>query len=547
VNICNVQHLTKYHAANRVLDNVSLEINTDSRIGLIGPNGAGKSTLLRIIAGLDESDGGQVTRKRGLNTGFLPQEPQLPDGSTVLDEALKASDYYRSMEQEMRDLESRMGDPAVYEDPDALQNVIDEHELALKALEDAGGLNVDGRVLEHLQAVGFSEDDYLLPASSLSGGQKKLLFLARILATMPDLLLLDEPDNHLDTDGKQMLERLVATYPGAVVLISHDRHMLDVTADLIAELEVFGQHPGRSQLSLFPGTYSEYANEKRLALMQQQANYELQTREISRLKSAIRRMMDWNQYVNHSKFVRRAQNMERRIERMDKIEKPILNPKRIGLEFGAERGGFKVLEIKNLQKAFGDQVILSGADLLVTHSERVALTGRNGTGKSVLFKIVTGVEPATAGEIKVGARISIGYYSQEQETLDMDLTPVDEVRKVKDMHESQAYAFLGSFLFDFHKARRKVGTLSGGEKARLQMAKLMLMEGNLLLLDEPTNNLDIPSCEALEDAIDQYDGTVLVISHDRYFLERVVTRTVELRDRRLIDVEAQLAGEIPTE
>lgn len=276
MNICNVQHLTKYHAANRVLDNISLEINDDSRIGLIGPNGAGKSTLLRIIAGMDDSDDGEVIRRRGLNTGFLPQEPKLPVGSTVLDEALKAGDYYRSLGQVIRDLESRMGEPAVYEDPDALQNVIDEHELALKALEDAGGLNVDGRVLEYLQAVGFSEDDYLLPASSLSGGQKKLLFLVRILATMPDLLLLDEPDNHLDTNGKQMLERLVANYPGAVVLISHDRHMLDVTVDSIAELEVCGQHPGRSQLNLFPGTYSEYANEKRLALMQQQANYELQ-------------------------------------------------------------------------------------------------------------------------------------------------------------------------------------------------------------------------------------------------------------------------------
>ncbi len=535
--ICNVLNVTKHHGANKVLSGISLEIKTDSRIGLIGPNGAGKSTLMRIIAGLDTADEGQVTRRRNVHIGYLPQEPKLPDGSTVLDEALKARDYYSAKQQEIINLESRMGEPQVYEDPDALQSVIDEHEAALQAFEDAGGLNVDGRVVEMLHAVGFSDDDFLLPASTLSGGQKKLLFLARLMATQPELLLLDEPDNHLDAEGKRMLERLVVEYPGAVVVISHDRYLLDVMVESIAELEVAGQHPGRDQLTVFSGNYSEFATDKRAALLQQQANFQLQEREISRLRKAIRRLMDWNQYVSHSKFVTRAKNMEKRIDRMDKVERPIMEPKRIGLEFGAERGGFKVLELKSITKSFGETPVLDGVDLLVTHGERVALTGDNGTGKSLLMKMMMGRERPSSGEIRVGARISIGYYAQEQETLDPELTVVEEVRRVKDMSESAAYAFLGSFLFDFRKARRQVRTLSGGEKARLQMAKLMLMEGNLLLLDEPTNNLDIPSCEALEDAIDDYNGTVLVISHDRYFLERVAQRTVEVQKGKVVEVE----------
>ncbi len=537
--ICNVLNVTKHHGANLVLNSVSLEIKNDSRIGLIGPNGAGKSTLMRIIAGLDTADEGNVTRHRGLQTGYLPQEPTLPDDSTVLDEAMKARDYYAGMQKKIAGLETRMGKPEVYEDPDVLQSVIDEHEAALKAFEDAGGLNVDGRVIEMLHAVGFSEDEFDLPAGSLSGGEKKLLYLARLMATQPELLLLDEPDNHLDAEGKKMLERLVVDYPGAVVVISHDRYMLDVMVESIAELDVHGQHPGRDQLTMFSGNYSEFATDKRAALLQQQASYDLQQREITRLRKAIRRLMDWNQYVAHSKFVTRARNIEKRIDRMDTVERPILEPKRIGLEFGAERGGFKVLELKSICKRFGETAVLEGVDLLVTHGERVALTGQNGAGKSLLLKMMMGRERPSAGEVRVGARISIGYYAQEQETLDPDLTVVEEVRRVKDMHESDAYAFLGSFLFDFRKARRQVKTLSGGEKARLQMAKLMLMEGNLLLLDEPTNNLDIPSCEALEDAIEDYDGTVLVISHDRYFLERVARRVVEVREGKVVEVEVR--------
>ena len=533
--VTNVRQVAKHLAANLVLDRVSIEIHDDSRIGLVGPNGAGKSTLMRIIAGVETRDEGWIETRRGTRVAYLPQEIHFPPGSTVLDEALKAREYLSGFEDRLRALEERMASEEVYEDPEMLQRTIDQHEVATRDYESAGGLNVDGRVTESLRSVGFADRVLTTPAETLSGGQKKLLYLARLLATEPNLLLLDEPDNHMDLAAKQRLERLIVDYPGAVVIVSHDRYLLDVVAETIAELEIAGQHPGRPQLTTFNGNYSEFAAEKRLALLRQQQDYELQQRERGRLERSMRRLLSWSNGENE-KFVRRAHNIERRLDRMELIEKPILEPKRIGLQLESERGGFKVLTVAGLSKAFGDLQVLDTVDLLITHGERVALTGANGSGKSVLFRLILGEEQADSGEATTGARIRVGYYAQEQDTLDPELTPVDEVRSVRGMHESDAYAFLGSFLFDFHKARRPVSSLSGGEKARLQMAKLMLAEGNLLLLDEPTNNLDIPSCEALEDAIDDYEGTVFVISHDRYFLDRVAGRVVELADGRLSEV-----------
>lgn len=575
--VSNIVNVTKSHAANLVLEGVTFEIQDDARIGLVGPNGAGKSTLLRIIAGVDVSDTGHVARRRGLRVGYVPQEVRFaPDGQnpmplvdsrgvgaiapeprsdepalgtphdaprvdarrgegvTVLEAAMQARGYLVEVEAELKRLEERMASPEVYEQPDALAAVIDEHEQATRRLDEMGGLNFDGRVRSHLKAVGFTDDDLALPTDALSGGQRKLLYLARVLATEPELLLLDEPDNHLDLAAKEMLERLIVNYPGAVVVISHDRHMLDVVVDDIAEIEMVRQHPGRPQLTLFHGTYSEYAADKRLSLLRQQASFELQQREIRRLEHAARRLMGWAGGQNE-KFVRRARNIERRLERIEKVERPILEPAKIGLDLKGERGGFKVLEFVGVGKWFGDNEVLRGVDLLITHGERVALVGPNGAGKSVLFKIALGrLEPST-GEARIGARIEPGYYAQEQETLDREKTPVDEIRKVAEVTEAQALSFLGTFLFDQAKSTRQVKFLSGGEKARLQMAKLMIQGGNLLLLDEPTNNLDIQSAEVLEESVENYRGTVFIISHDRYFLDRVATRTVELRDGRLFE------------
>ena len=532
--ICNILNVSKKHAANVVLAGVSLEVKNDSRIGLVGPNGAGKSTLLRLVAGVDSPGEGLIERKRGLRIGYLPQAPVFTPGATVLDEALKAREYLDGLEARMKRLEERMSLPEVYDDEGLLQQTVEEYESALRQFQESGGENVDGRVLSLLKDLGFTDDDLLLPVDALSGGQEKLLYLARVLTAEPELVLLDEPDNHLDVAGKEMLERLIVNYAGAVLVVSHDRHLLDVVIETTAELEVAGQHPGRPQLSSFPGNYSEFAAEKRLALLQQQKNFELQQLEIRRLVSSAKRLLGWSNGQNE-KFVRRAKSILKRVERIDRIERPILQSKRIGVELRTERGGFKVIELRGVTKQFGDSPVLCGIDLLVTHGERVAIVGPNGAGKSVLFKVMLGQELPTTGDVKLGARINPGYYAQQQETLDWSCTAVEEIRGVRDMHESDAFAFLGRFLFDARKASRRVGTLSGGEKARLQIAKLVLVGGNLLLLDEPTNNLDIASCEALEEALDVYEGTIIVISHDRYFLDRLAARRLNLVGGRLVE------------
>jgi ATP-binding cassette subfamily F protein 3 len=340
------------------------------------------------------------------------------------------------------------------------------------------------------------------------------------------VLLLDEPDNHLDLSGKDYLERFINAYPGAVILVSHDRYMLDQTVDTIAEVE--DRH-----LSLYQGNYSTYAVEKQARMLRQQQMYVAQQKEIARIEAAIERFEHWASVVVNERHARQARSRRKMLERMEKFDKPTLERRRMGLALDGWRGSQKVLEIVDLEKAFddganGDDPVLWGIDLQVWHGERVGLLGPNGAGKSVLLRCILGLEPPTGGVIKLGPSVKTGYYAQEHETLDPARTLIQEIRQVKPMYEQDAVAFLGQFLFTYRMARGQVGDLSGGERSRLQLAKLMLSGANFLLLDEPTNNLDLPSCEVLEQVLDDFEGTVLVISHDRYFLDRTVDRILEL-------------------
>jgi len=517
--ILNVANVTKCYGGQLVLDGLSWSIKKGEKIGLVGPNGAGKSTLFRLIAGVDAPDAGTIYRYPGLSIGYLAQTPRLDPDNTVLAEALSASEEVAALEAEMRRLEQRMGDPDVYGNPRKLQRTIEAHEKALSAFEEAGGLNYRSRVESTLRGLGFSDVDFEQPVGNLSGGEKKLVGLAKVLVQQPDLMLLDEPDNHLDLAGKRFLEELIADYAGTVVIISHDRYLLDVVADSIAELD-------GGRIAVWPGNYSEYAYARQMALAQQQHWYQAQQKEIRRLEQSIQRLLS----RGNEKFIRRGRSMQKRLEKMDRVERPDLEPRTMALRLTAERGSDKVLEVNGLAKAFDDDLLFEDIDLLIWSGERVGLVGPNGAGKSVLFRILLGQEAPTRGGVKLGPSITTAYYAQEHQTLDMDREIVDEVRSVQPMYMGQAYGFLERFLFDKAMAHKPVGELSGGEKSRLQMAKLMLEEANFLLLDEPTNNLDIPSCEVLEDALEDYPGTVFVISHDRYFLDRVVDRIIELED-----------------
>lgn len=526
--VARLDSATQYYGAQIVFSKLSWEVFHDARTGLVGPNGAGKSTILKLLAGENEPNEGAVHITRGVRVGYLPQEPEFDLSRTVIQEAMDASPTLASLEREMERLAAQMGDPAVYGDERKLQRVMDAHARAVQDFQERGGLNFDNRVRATLRGLGFDDASLDLPLSALSGGQKKLVGLAKLLIEQPELLLLDEPDNHLDLNGKEFLEKLIADYPGAVVIVSHDRYLLDIVAEEIVELE-------GGTLTHYVGNYSEYAFEKKQRLLKQKQMFEIQQREIHRLEFSIRRLMGWGAGQNE-KFVRRARSMMKRLDKVERIDKPRLERKTMGLDLAAgKRGSNKVLEIKNLSKTFDGDPILLGLDLLLWHRERVGLIGPNGAGKSVLFRCILGTESPDAGEIKVGPSTTIAYYAQEHQTLDYSATLAGEMRKMRPMVDRELFGLLGRFMFSPEDARKKISQLSGGEKARVQIAKLMMQGANFLLLDEPTNNLDIPSSEVLENALEDYDGTVLVISHDRYFLDNIVDRIVELDEGKLTE------------
>jgi ATP-binding cassette subfamily F protein 3 len=351
--------------------------------------------------------------------------------------------------------------------------------------------------------------------------------LAKLLIVQPKLLLLDEPDNHLDLAGKDFLANFIRNYPGAVVIVSHDRYLLDLVVDEIVELE-------DGKLTVYPGNYSEFAFEKQSRLLRQQQMFQAQQKEITRLEMSAKRLLTWGKMYDNEKFIKRGKNILKRIDRIEKVDRPVMERQRMGLELSGWRGSNKVLEISDLEKVFprkgeGDEsIIFAGLASTIWRGQRVGLVGPNGAGKSLLFRIILEQEPATGGEIIQGPSVKIGYYAQEHQTLDYKATLIDTIRYASPMSESNAVAFLGRFLFSYEQARGPISNLSGGERSRLQMALLMLSGANFLLLDEPTNNLDIPSAEILEEALSDFEGTVLVISHDRYFLDRVADHIWEL-------------------
>ncbi len=511
---------------------MSWDIHNDRCVGLVGPNGAGKSTLLRLIGGELKSESGFANARGTLRIGNLHQEPRLDPTRTVIQEALTASTELPALRRAIAKTETDLGDPRIYENQNKLARKIEEHARLLEEHTRIGGPGYEGQVRATLLSLGFSDADLELPVNVLSGGQKKLVGLAKLLVTRPDLLLLDEPDNHLDMAGKQFLESYIRSYPGGVVIVSHDRYLLDVVADEIAELE-----DGR--LTIFPGNYSEYAAEKQNRFFKQQHDFKVQQHEINRLELSAKRMLIWGRAHDNPKLIRRAKSMMKRIERMDKVEKPTLERRAMGLQLCGWRGSNKVLEITGLSKGFdsvdGWARVLNNLRLTIWHGERVGLVGPNGAGKSLLFRLLLGQDTPDAGDIKMGPSIQVGYYAQEHQTLEGSISPLDTVRRAANSSEPAAVKLLAKFLFAYEGMRNPVSTLSGGERSRLQLILIMLTGANFLLLDEPTNNLDIRSAEVLEDAISDFEGTVFVISHDRYFLDRIASRILELEAGSVTD------------
>jgi ATP-binding cassette subfamily F protein 3 len=530
--LLNLDHVAKFYGTRPIFEDLSWQIQEGDRVGLVGPNGAGKSSLLRMMAGLESVDGGQMVARKGLRICMLPQDVPAPPGSTPRSVALEARPDIAALEAELAAVEAAFVDPATLDDPDRWDTLVETQSRLLERHEAAGGLRLANEVVGLLKRLGFSAEEMDEPLDAMSGGQRKLAYLAGCLLGNPDLLLLDEPDNHLDLEGKAFLEGVVREYAGAVVIISHDRYLLDNTVSSIAEMS-----DGR--LTLFEGNYSSYAVQKELALARQQELYTAQQKEIKRLEEAVARFKLWASMVIDERHIKQARNKQRQIDSMDKIDRPVLERRKMGLQLRPSvRGGQKVIELRGVGKTFpanghGPVTVLRHAEGLVRAGERVGIVGPNGAGKSVLFRLILGQEAPTSGEVWIGPSIKVAYYSQEHQTLNMDQTPLEMLREAQPMYEQQAVGFLGRFLFTYEQCRRPIRTMSGGEKARLQLARLMLSGANCLLLDEPTNNLDILSAEVLERALEDYTGAVVVISHDRYFLDHVVDRIWALEDGRL--------------
>ncbi len=515
--------------ARPIFRGLTWEIQHDQRVGLVGPNGAGKSSLLKLITGeYTPEPGGAVVRARGVSVGYLAQEPDLDPEQTALEAALAGNPRIAELEAELARLEAKLGDPAVYADERALTRTLERQQQALEEFAALGGESYAARVVEVLAGLGLAAADRARRVGVLSGGQKKLVGLARLLLLQPDVLLLDEPDNHLDLDGKAYLERLIGAYAGAVVIISHDRYLLDAVATHITEIE-----DGR--LTTFTGDYSAFIMDKEEKLARQAELYRVQQREIGRIETAIKRFAIWAKVYDNEKFAKKAQSMQKRLDKMDKVERPTLERRRMDLALTGWRGSNKVLEIAGVRKRFGAAEPLRGVDLLLRHGERVGLIGANGAGKSVLLRTIIGQETPDAGEVKIGPSVQLGYYAQEHETLDPAQTLLEAVRRATLITEEGAVAFLKRYLFTYQQVSQPIRELSGGERSRLQLALLVLSGANFLLLDEPTNNLDIASAEVLEESLAEFEGTVLVISHDRYFLDRTVDRIVDLREGRLME------------
>lgn len=515
--ILSAQHVAKSFGVNAVLRDVSLTVQQGDRIGLVGVNGCGKSTLMRILAGLDAQDGGEISLVRGLRVGYLAQQNMVTSGETVWNELQKVYEQVFAMEKKLRELEDEMAH--AHTDAQRFAQLSADYDRLTQRFEEADGYSWKSMVSGVLNGLGFKPAQYDQCVDSLSGGEQTRLCLARLLLQKPDLLLLDEPTNHLDMETLQWLENYLAAYKGSVLVISHDRYFMDHVCTGIVEILM-----GSSEQ--YNGNYTRYIAQRQERFESRMRAYEIQQKEIERQQAIIARY----RMFNREKSIRAAESREKALDRMEKLEKPV-DERAIRFSFEARRRtGEDVLQLTEISKSFGEKHLFHDLTLRVRAGDRVALIGPNGVGKSTLIKIIVGEEQPDTGFIRYGSNVDIGYYDQHQSTLHADKTALDEIwDRFPQMEQSNVRGALGMFLFTGDDVFKPIHTLSGGEKGRVALTALMLRKDNLLLLDEPTNHLDMDSREVLEDALTDFGGTIITVSHDRYFINRIANRIIEMQ------------------
>jgi len=523
--LLQLNNMTKYFGADLILSNIKLEVQMNDKIALVGRNGAGKSTLLKIISGEYSYDSGEIIKPKDISIGYLAQNTGLESSKNIWDEMLTVFSDLRQMEEKMRKMEERMASTDPSSNSTEFERLMKEYDELQHTFTERGGYQYEADIRSILHGLGFQEYNYETPISNLSGGQKTRLALGKLLLTKPDLLILDEPTNHLDIETLTWLEQYLQNYNGAVLIVSHDRYFLDKVVNIVYEIS-------RTKCTKYVGNYSRYLEQRAEKYEQELKQYMKQQEEIARMKDFIQRN------IARASTTKRAQSRRKMLEKMDIIDRPQGDEKSANFSFEIEKqSGNDVLKAKDISISYdGQNPIIENVTFSITRGDSIALVGPNGIGKSTLLKTIINRLIPFSGEFQFGTNVTIGYYDQEQSDLTSNKRVLDELwDDYPDKTEKEIRTVLGNFLFSGDDVLKNVSSLSGGEKARLALAKLMMQKSNFLILDEPTNHLDLDSKEILENALIDYPGTILFVSHDRYFINRIATKVFELSKEGLTD------------
>ncbi|MUK88923.1 ABC-F type ribosomal protection protein [Ornithinibacillus sp. L9] len=523
--VCSVNKIAKMYGGNSIFEDISFEIKDKQRVGLVGRNGSGKTTLIRLLAGEETADSGQIHWKKGATIGYLTQIPEYHDTTTTKDVLRLAFSPLLQLEEKMKKLEIKMG---MERDAERLEKFIVDYGNLQEQYTINGGYEIESNIEKIVHGLNIHP---LLnqPFAQLSGGEKTKVGLGLMLLKQPDLLLLDEPTNHLDLMAVEWLGNFLKEYQGTVLVISHDRYFLDEVVNMVIDLEDGG-------VTSYHTNFSGFVQEKEERLLREFQAYEEQQKKIKKMREAIKRLRDWANRANppNDGLHRRARNMERALERMEKLHRPILKRKKMNLEMeAADRSGNDVIILTDISKSFDEKQLFKNVTMHVSYQEHAALIGENGTGKSTLIKLILQHLEPDDGEVRIGSNVKIGYLSQNIFSSIENETVMDAFRNEVNVTEGEARHILARFMFYGYTVFQKVSQLSGGERMRLRLAQLMYQDINLLILDEPTNHLDIESREVLEEALEDYQGTILAVSHDRYFLNKLFGKIYWIESKKI--------------